>query len=367
MLIVRLTLAFFMMGPQGPGIPQKTVEQGVTHARRYTEIEIADLLKKAEGGNAGAQAAVGRAYADGNGVPQDFRQAQNWYHKAADQGNAEAENEIGILYRTGSGVEKSKEEALNWYRKGASHGSATAMFNVGAAYYNGDGTNVDDEKAYIWFLAAAAAGDSGSQEAADRSATDLNYLHLPRFNSWFELAEMYRVGRELPQSQEAAAMWYRKAATAGNFAAQMRLVLMMLSGEIPQDYAQARDWSETAAKKHYSPGAFCMGLMYRKGAFGTASETDAAKWFARAAELGNGSAMFYLGQDYWKGDGVKQDKGKAYQWLLLARSSGNLEADQNIELIRKELSAEQMKRVEKKAMNWSMEHRLVPLEANTRP
>lgn len=367
MLILHLTLAFFMMAAQGPAIPRKTLEQNPTRAHRYTEIEIADLLKKAEAGDARAQTAVGRAYADGNGVPQDFRQARNWYRKAADQGNGEAENEIGILYRTGSGVEKNKEEALKWYHKGASHGSATAMFNVGAAYYNGDGTNIDDEKAYIWFLAADAAGDSGAREAADRSATEVKYLHLNQFNAWFKLADMYRAGRELPQSQEAAAKWYRKSADAGSFEAQMRLVLMMLSGQIPQDYAQAREWSEAAAKKNYSPGAFCMGLMYRKGAFGPASESAAAKWFKRAAELGNGSAMFYLGQDYWKGNGVKLDKERAYEWLLLARSAGNLEADQNIELIRKELTAEQMTRVEKKAMKWSMEHRLAPSVANARP
>ncbi len=84
---------------------------------RHSKAEITRIMDLATAGDAKAQAVLGQAYADGDGLPQNFDLALKWYHKAADQGNAEAENEIGILYRYGNGVEKSKEEALNWYRE----------------------------------------------------------------------------------------------------------------------------------------------------------------------------------------------------------------------------------------------------------
>ena len=45
------------------------------------------LLAKAGGGDAAAQVAVGEKLAAGADVPQDLKQAAEWYRKAADQGN----------------------------------------------------------------------------------------------------------------------------------------------------------------------------------------------------------------------------------------------------------------------------------------
>ncbi len=233
------------------------------------------------------------------------------------------------------------------------------MFNIGVAYYNGDGTFVDDTKSYTWFLAAQEAGDSSANDAVQRSERERDPLR--QIDAYLDLAEMYRVGQELPKNEAAAAKWYRKAADTGSLSAQVHLAAMMILGQlVPPDYKQAQEWCESAAKKNYSPGAFCMGLLYRNGVLGRASEAEAVKWFSRAAELGNGSAMIYLGRDYWKGNGVKQDTEKAYEWLLLARSAGSLEAEEDIESIRKELKPAQTKKVEQKAMKWSREHSRLP-------
>ena len=42
----------------------------------------------ADQGDARAQASLGRMYAKGQGVPQDYSKAINWARLAADQGNA---------------------------------------------------------------------------------------------------------------------------------------------------------------------------------------------------------------------------------------------------------------------------------------
>ena len=72
--------------------------------------DITQLRAKAEAGDASAQLALARAYADGNGVRQNDDLAAAWCRKAADQGNAAAENELGIMYREGRGVEKARKK-----------------------------------------------------------------------------------------------------------------------------------------------------------------------------------------------------------------------------------------------------------------
>jgi len=53
------------------------------------------VLAKAEGGDPSAQVMVGRAYSNGNGVPEDSTTAVAWFRKAADHGFAEGEAALG--------------------------------------------------------------------------------------------------------------------------------------------------------------------------------------------------------------------------------------------------------------------------------
>ena len=74
----------------------------------------AALLAKAKAGDAAAQAQVGECYAQGNGVPQDYKQAAVWYLKAANQGNTGAQGPMGMLYTLGLGVPRSYTDAYFW-------------------------------------------------------------------------------------------------------------------------------------------------------------------------------------------------------------------------------------------------------------
>ena len=91
--------------------------------------EVSQLQTKAEAGDVAAQLELGKAYLDGNGLPQNDVQAAKWYRQAAELGDAGAQNELGLMYRLGQGVSQNKEEAVRWYSKAAKQGNATAMFN----------------------------------------------------------------------------------------------------------------------------------------------------------------------------------------------------------------------------------------------
>lgn len=86
----------------------------------FAQPPVQKLRTMAEGGNADAQANLGVAYANGEGVPQDGAEAAKWYRKAADQGNARAQNNLGLMYAKGQGVPQDGAEAHKWFNLAAS-------------------------------------------------------------------------------------------------------------------------------------------------------------------------------------------------------------------------------------------------------
>ena len=78
---------------------------------------LAVWLPSAQGGDAKAQAYVGRIYAEGFDRAPDYAQAASWYQKASDQGYSQAMIDLGQLYERGLGVPKDAVKAVNLYRK----------------------------------------------------------------------------------------------------------------------------------------------------------------------------------------------------------------------------------------------------------
>lgn len=65
---------------------------------------------------------------------------------------------------------------------------------------------------------------------------------------------------------------------------------------------------------------FMLGDMYRWGDIGSANFEKALYWYQRSAKQGNVDAMLGLAGMYGHGQGVPQDKGASYRWLVLASS-----------------------------------------------
>ena len=58
-------------------------------------------------------------YDQGQGVPQNDKEALRWYMKAADQGHAKAQFSTGVMYDQGKGVPQNYKEAFRWFMKAA--------------------------------------------------------------------------------------------------------------------------------------------------------------------------------------------------------------------------------------------------------
>jgi TPR repeat protein len=90
----------------------------------------------------------------------DFATAFREWSELAEQGNADAQYNLGVMYRKGEGVPQDYKEAVNWYRKSADQGYASAQYFLGSMYATGRGVLQDNIYAHMWFNIAASNGDA---------------------------------------------------------------------------------------------------------------------------------------------------------------------------------------------------------------
>ena len=84
--------------------------------------EFEDALSGAEAGDALAQLNLGLAYFNGDGVPQDYKEAAKRYRAAAEQGLAAAQFNLGVVYGRGDGVLQNFIRSHMWLNIASANG-----------------------------------------------------------------------------------------------------------------------------------------------------------------------------------------------------------------------------------------------------
>ena len=74
---------------------------------------------------------------------------------------------------------------------------------------------------------------------------------------------------------------------------------------------------------------FQLGTAYDYGRGVTRNQTEAAKWYLKAAEQGNAEAQNSLGSMFQYGEGLTQDNAEALRWYQKAADQGHGEANAN--------------------------------------
>ncbi len=317
------------------------------------------MQKAASQGYVEAENSLGRVYEAGADYPQAFE----WYHKAADHGFTMAQNNLGAMYQNGWGVKQDYKEALKWYRLAAKT-EPLAAYNIGVMYDNGFGVPEDYIAAMKWYRLAADVGLPGAQ---------------------FAVGALYIQGHGMNADVARAIDWWERAGNNDFVPAQLQLAKYYYSGK---DYAEALKWYRKAADLGDSTAQYSVGLFYQYGLgveknpvvaeqwmrlakqqTGAASITDARKPAGRgfnelekSADAGYDLAQYLLGMTYLKGGPVERDRVKAYQWLLLAGSSGtpgkmNAEAMDQLKEIEPLMTHEQIDEARQRASQWRKAHR----------
>ena len=153
------------------------------------------LIAAATAGEPAAAYEVATRFAEGRGVPQNFKEAAVWYERAAKSGLAPALFRLGALYEKGNGVTKDLGEARRLYLAAAEKGNANAMHNIGVLYAEGIDGKPDFKTAAQWFLKSASFGIADSQ---------------------YNLAVLYARGIGIDRDMSEAYRWFALAAKGGD-------------------------------------------------------------------------------------------------------------------------------------------------------
>ncbi len=155
--------------------------------RAEDEVTANKVRESAEAGNASAQYRLGLLYAGGVGVPQNYRQAKEWFEKAAKQGHVGAQADLGTLYLHGEGTPHSDQMAMFWFRQAAEQKDALAFAMLGLMYEQGREVPQDFIQAHMWYTLAAANGDTFGGELRDALAQQMTPA---------QIAEAQKLARE---------------------------------------------------------------------------------------------------------------------------------------------------------------------------
>ena len=102
------------------------------------------------------------------------------------------------------------------------------------------------------------------------------------------------------------------------------LAVMVLSAQDDLDTVRQ------AAEQGDATAQFNLGNMYANGEGVPQDDAEAVRWYRLAAEQGLASAQLNLGVMYATGDGVPEDKAETVQWYRQAAEQGLTEAQYNL-------------------------------------
>lgn len=138
---------------------------------------------------------------------------------------------------------------------------------------------------------------------------------------------LYEAG-ELPQAIE---LW-QKAAMRGDVEAQHALGDCHRIGlGVFKSNAQAVKWYRKAAEKHHRPSEIALGVICADGKGSVvADESEIFQWVSQSATMGHASSQYMMGERYYYGEGVQEDKFIASEWYRKAAEQGHAESQYSL-------------------------------------
>ena len=135
----------------------------------------------------------------------------------------------------------------------------------------------------------------------------------------YNLAQCYEYGDGVQQNDRIAKKWYEKAANESLAEAECRM------GEYcydAGDYAKARYWYRRAAEQGNGKAMWMQGILRSSEKYGLQNDWKAFQYFQQSAEAGFGWGMYNLAHCYETGSGVQKNLKLAGEWYAKAADEG---------------------------------------------
>ena len=238
----------------------------------------------------------------GAGIPRNPAEAENLYARAMAFGDAEAAYRLGNTWNK----QRKYDRARDAYELGARLGHCCAIDMLGQLYNRGHGVVTDKAKAVELF-----------KQSIDRGCEHGN-------NS---LADAFRLGDGVAKNAGRAMALYRTSAARNNSYGVFFVAYCLDNSGSGPEAAEAARWYARAVDLGNVEARSNLGRMHRYGLGGLrVDHRKALELFRCAAENGSSYSMHQMGKLFEEGTGVAVDLAAACSWYEKAAKAGSVDA-----------------------------------------
>ncbi|KAG4095479.1 HCP-like protein [Neocallimastix lanati (nom. inval.)] len=308
------------------------------------------------------------------GYPQNIDKALQYYKFLAEEfGSPQAQQKIGFIYSIGLGsTQRDQAKALLYLSFAAMNNDIPAQISLGYRYLFGIGTERNCDES-IWYYRKIADEMVKIQQSGPPLG---RLLPPPKISVYEEDGGIFgkgasnaigrpideaKGGSDISASELLTLYQYIEENEKFNPSKQVLIALNYYQGNPPvkKDFKRALKIFKVAARhlpedilksdnikitdkdlesfqttnniKSASKAAAFIGQMYWRGEGVEANDIEARKWYQRSAKLGYSAAINALGVMYQYGYGqLKQDEDMAIKYYIAASNKGNPDAQTNL-------------------------------------
>lgn len=253
--------------------------------------------------------AIHNAYYDaylGKAAIAEGRQGRKASIKLLEEGGKKGSTRCYFALGRNYEDEEDYKKAAHYYEQS---GEAQADFRMASMLINnqfGSGNDADKARAVTLLRRAAQAGDN---------------------DGMYWLGFTFQQGELVERNLDSALYWFNILAENGDGKALMQMAIAYEHGRgVEADTALAMDYYRRAGEAGYGDGYAYLGDFYRSGT--TTVKPDSARAFeyyqmAAAVDEDNAAGLYYVGDSYLRGIGVKKDTVAALPYFQAAAAKGS--------------------------------------------
>ncbi|MDP2138622.1 MAG: hypothetical protein Q8J74_12310 [Candidatus Didemnitutus sp.] len=292
---------------------------------------------------------LGTAYHDGILLPQDYQKAYQYFEQAVDWGLPGAHFNLGHMHEHGQSVPVTFTEAAYHYRLAALEGNPEALRRLINFYLTGTGVSFDMDRAIFWMQQMVKMGNLRVLPSiCDILMRKQNYteaIPLLRKLTEFEddflagyaydwLSVCYDQGLGVKPNASRSKKYAQQAIKRGNGSALNQLAIQqMKQGKLAEAIATFH-----RAVPNSPEAAYSLGQMYYFGTNVTQDKLKALQFIQRAADGNHVNALFFLGALTYEGEPNAPTLEQAIRYAQMAENIGHPKAGllrEKLELRRK--------------------------------
>lgn len=292
---------------------------------------------------------LGLAYHDGKILPRDYAQAYRHFGQAVDWGHTAAHFNLGHMHEHGQSVPVTFSEAAYHYRLAALEGNQEALRRLINFYLTGTGVSFDMDRAIFWMQQLVKMGNlrvlSNMCDILIRKQNYAEAIPLLRKMTEFEddflagyaydwLSVCYDQGLGVKPNANRSKKYAQQAIKRGNGSALNQLAMQqMKQGKVDEAISTFQ-----RAVPNSPDAAYSLGQMYYFGTNVTEDKLKALQFIQRAADGNHVNALFFLGALTYNGAPNAPTLEQAIRYAQMAENIGHPKAGElreKLELRRK--------------------------------